>query len=408
MNAELLNQLPTVGKKHIALKVVKSAEKPLRSHPWLFDRAITSQSHEGKAGDIAIVFDHKRRFLAAGLYDPDSPIRVKLLQHNEPAKIDRAFLHAKIRQAIDLRAPIDSAITNGYRLINGENDGLPALIADRYASTLVLKLYSTIWFPHLKAILDYFSAQAWCQRIVLRLSRRVQEMETFGLFDGATLFGLPPTEPVLFLENGLTFEADTVRGQKTGHFLDQRDNRQLVRGLTKGKQILDVFASTGGFTVYAASGGAKSVTSIDLSAPTLAVAKQNMAHNDLLGTCDLQLLSEDAFAALARLRSERKTFDVVIIDPPSFAQKQADVEAALQAYGRLTKLGLSVLRRGGMLVQASCSSRVSAEQFFQVVETSAGEIGRNLTQITYTQHALDHPITFREGAYLKCLIACAR
>lgn len=407
MNAELLNQLPTVRTKNIALKVQKSAEKPLRNHPWLFDRAITSQSHDGNAGDVAIIFDHKRRFLAAGLYDPESPIRVKLLQHNQPAKIDRAFLHAKIESAIALRSPINENKTNGYRLINGENDGLPALIADRYDSSVVLKLYSPIWFPHLSSLHDYFVAQRWCECVVLRLSRRVQEGDTFGLSDGATLYGDSPTEPVRFLENGLSFEADIVHGQKTGHFLDQRDNRQRVRGISKDAHVLDVFASTGGFTVYAAAGGAKAITSIDLSSPTLAVTKRNMAHNNLLSSCYLQLLAEDAFAALTRLGQAGKQYDVVIIDPPSFAQKQADVDAAIHAYGRLTKLGLRVLKRGGTLVQASCSSRVSAETFFQTVERSAGGIGRNLTQLTYTQHAIDHPITFPEGAYLKCLFARA-
>ncbi len=407
MNAELLNQLPTVSTKNIALRVVRSAEKTLRAHPWLFDRAIKSQSHAGNVGDVAVIFDHKRRFLAAGLYDPDSPIRVKLLQHNTSAKIDSAYFHAKIERAIGRRAPIDTLTTNGYRLINGENDGLPALIADRYATSVVLKLYAPVWFPHLQTILDYFAAQNWCERVVVRLSRRVQAGQTFGLRDGMMLYGNPPTQPVLFLENGLTFEADIVRGQKTGHFLDQRDNRQRVRGLSSGKRLLDVFASTGGFTIYAAAGGAKSVTSIDLSAPTLAIAKQNMAHNELLAGCSLQLLCEDAFTALTRLGKAGKKYDMVVIDPPSFAQKQADVEGAIRAYGRLTRLGLGVLKRGGLLVQASCSSRVSAEQFFKTVAQNAGSVGRKLTQITYTQHALDHPVTFREGAYLKCLFARA-
>lgn len=403
----MLNQLPTVSNKNIAVRVVKSAEKTLRAHPWLFDRAITSQSHEGNAGDIAVIFNHKRRFLAAGLYDPGSPIRVKLLQHNDPVKINRAYFHDKIAKSIALRSAIDPTVTNGYRLINGENDGLPALIADRYANSVVLKLYAPIWFPHLQTLLDYFAAENWCLRVVLRLSRRVQEGETFGLADGTTLYGDSPSEPVLFLENGLTFEADIVRGQKTGHFLDQRDNRQRVRQFASGQHVLDVFASTGGFTVYAAAGGAKSVTSVDLSAPTLAVARRNMAHNNLLATCNLQLLTEDAFTALSRLHSEGQKYDIVIIDPPSFAQKQADVAGAIRAYGRLTRMGLQVLKRGGTLVQASCSSRVSAETFFETVEMSAGKIGRNLTQLTYTQHTLDHPITFREGAYLKCVIARA-
>ena len=407
MYADVLTHLPKPSLKNIAVRVRKSAEKAIRNHPWLFDRAIESVSHTGSAGDVAILFDHKRRFLAAGLFDPDSPIRVKLLQHGKSAKLDCAFYYRKLDEAFGRRNSIDTALTTGYRLVNGENDALPAVIADRYASTVVLKLYSPIWFPHLRHLVDYFAEIDWCERVVLRLSRRVQGGETFGLTDGMTLFGDAPKEPVKFLENNLTFEADVERGQKTGHFLDQRDNRQRVRGMTAGKRVLDVFASTGGFTVYTAAGGASHVTAVDLSGPTLAVAKRNLAHNDLHNRLDTRWLEQDAFDALAQLAQAGKRFDVVIIDPPSFAQKQADVEGALRAYRRLTRLGLRVLQSGGTFVQASCSSRVSAELFFHAVEDEAKRLGRPLRNIHHTQHPLDHPITFHEGAYLKCLFARA-
>ena len=220
-----------------------------------------------------------------------------------------------------------------------------------------------------------------------------------------TLSHLTSPGLILFKENGLIFESDPIHGQKTGFFLDQRDNRARVEKLSKDKSVLNVFAYTGGFSVYAARGGAREVVSVDISAPAIEAAIRNMAHNEL--TVPHETIAEDAFEVLARMGSQKRLFDLVIIDPPMFAQNEKQIATALSAYRRLTRLGLGALRQGGILVQASCSSRVDADAFFESIHQTAREAGRELTEIERSGHALDHPIGFKEGAYLKCLFATA-
>jgi 23S rRNA (cytosine1962-C5)-methyltransferase len=250
------------------------------------------------------------------------------------------------------------------------------------------------------------------KRLVLRLGRSGQSRpeHLYGLRDGAILFGPDLDGPLVFRENGLRFEADPVRGQKTGFFLDQRENRARVGQLAEGKRGLDVFAYTGGFSVYAARGGAREATSLDASRPALEAAVRNFALNQDdpgVAFCAHEMLVEDAFEALTRLEQEGRRFDLVIVDPPTFAKNRDEVTGALRAYGRLTRLALGVLEPGGTLVQASCSSRVSEEQFFEAVNRAATRAGRPLREIERTDHSLDHPVSFKEGAYLKCLFAIA-
>ena len=403
-----LSQLPVPSAKRIALRISAPAERALRQgHPWVFDQSITEQSHAGAPGDLAVIFDdaHARRFLAIGLYDPTSPIRVRILQSREPAAIHADWFRAKLVSAMSVRAPLEETNTTGYRLVHGENDGLPGLALDRYADTLVLKLYTPAWIPHLKDFCDALAQVSRASYLILRLSRSLQKQTDLlhGLTDGMTLSLLAPPSLILFRENGLIFESDPIHGQKTGFFLDQRDNRARVEKFARDKSVLNVFAYTGGFSVYAARGGASQIVSVDISAPALEAALRNMAHNKL--TVSHETIAEDAFEVLARMKLQKRLFDLVIIDPPMFAQSDKQIEGALSAYRKLTRLGLGVLREGGTLVQASCSSRVDADSFFESIHRSAREAGRKLTEIRRTGHALDHPIRFAEGAYLKCLFA---
>ena len=413
MTNSLLSQLPSPASKRIALRVSAPAERALRqNHPWVFDQAIIEQSHQGAPGDLAVIFDNKRRFLAIGLYDPTSSIRVRILQHRQPATIDENWFQTKIMAASQIRKPLTQQLTDGYRLIHGENDGLPGLVIDRYAETLVLKIYSPGWIPHLKEFCAALAQIHPSKRLILRLSRSLNKQSGFlyGLEDGMTLTGQPPEGLLLFQENGLTFECDPIHGQKTGFFLDQRENRARVEKLSKGKSVLNVFAYTGGFSVYAARGGAKEIVSVDISAPAIQAAINNFSHNLHIPTVKSavhETIAEDAFEVLARMESQKRFFDLVIIDPPMFAQNQSQVAAGLAAYRKLTRLGLSVLRSGGVLVQASCSSRIDAQSFFDAIHQSARESNRRLIEIERTSHALDHPIGFEEGAYLKCLFATA-
>ena len=411
MTEEIYKSLPTPSEKRIALRVTPAAERNLRNgHPWLFNEAVRQQSHAGKPGDLAVIFDQKRRFLAVGLYDPNSPIRVRILQHKHTATINPKWFQGKIARAQEIRARL-SENTNGLRLIHGENDGLPGLVLDAYAQTFVLKIYTAAWITFLPDLLPLFIDLS-PKRIILRLSREVsrQPEHLYGLEDGMLLWGSPLDGAVLFKENGLTFEADPINGQKTGFFLDQRQNRARVETLADGKSVLNLFSYSGGFSVYAARGGAKSVASVDINHPALEAAKRNIEHNRGLARvakCRHTTLQGDAFEVLPQLHDNGQSFDMVIIDPPSFAKRKSAVKMALQQYRRLTHLALRVLNPAGIIVQASCSSRINPAEFYSAIQQQAQLAGHPLKEIARTGHALDHPIGFPEGEYLKCLFASA-
>jgi 23S rRNA (cytosine1962-C5)-methyltransferase len=410
---DFLRDIPPPSERRLALRVTAAAERELRGgHPWLFDQAIRRQSDEGRPGDLAVIFDSRRRFLAIGLYDPDSPIRVRILQQGKPAVIGQQWYLEQLGAAAKVRASLPATDTTGYRLVHGENDGLPGLIVDRYDTTYVLKLYTAAWLPHLRHLLPALAAVAPAERLVVRLSRQLQSRpeRLYGLSEGQILFGPEPAGPVLFHENGLRFEADPVQGQKTGFFLDQRENRARVEQLARGATVLNVFAYSGGFSVYAARGGAVSITSLDLSRPALQAATRNFRLNQEIrqvAAARHDLLVGDAFTLLADLQRAEPRFDLVVVDPPAFAKSQSEIEAALAAYARLARLALGVLRPGGTLVMASCSSRVGAADFFATVNEAAVAEGRPLREIERTGHPIDHPVAFAEGAYLKCLFALA-
>lgn len=403
-----LDQLarPNAGRQ--AVRLTPDALRQVRGgHPWVYAESITSISPDGRSGDLAVVFDRQRRFAAIGLYDPDSPIRLKILHHGAPARIDDAWWRARLAEAQQRRhafldAP-DSALL-AYRVVDGENDGLPGLVVDRFAGVLVVKLYSAAWFAHLRAVVGQLVAVTGCSAVVLRLARNVARGDTQGLADGDVIAGSLDDGPVTFIEAGLRFEADVRAGQKTGWFLDQRANRVRVGSMAGGLDVLDVFCAAGGFSVHAAAGGARSVHSVDLSAPTVAAAARNMAENrdhELVARCEHTTQVGDAFEVMTELARSGRRFGLVIVDPPSFAQRQANVQGALRAYARLTALAVSLLVPGGILVQASCSSRVSPSEFYDTVVASAAAAGRPLVEIERTGHDIDHQVRFAQGEYLK-------
>ncbi len=406
-----LEALPSPAARRLAVRVTPDALRHVRvGHPWLFTDSITSITDGGGPGDLAVVFDQRRAFAAIGLYDPGSPIRIKVLHHGAPATIDETWWRSAIARALDRRAPfVDAADSTrlAYRVVNGENDGLPGLVVDRYADVLVVKVYSAAWFPHLaavvRALLDAVGSTS-DPAVVLRLSRAVARGETFELADGDVIAGELTADTVVFREAGLEFEADVRHGQKTGWFLDQRANRMLAGAMADGLDVLDMFAATGGFSVHAAAGGARSVLSVDLSAPTLAAAARNMERNRTLPAvraCEHETRVGDAFDVMSDLGRHDRRFGLVVVDPPSFAQRRSNVEGALRAYSRLTRLAVALVAPGGVLVQASCSSRVPAADFFEAVERAAAGAGRPLREISRTGHDIDHPVTFPEGEYLK-------
>ena len=404
----VLDQLPVVGEKRMAVRVTPDARRQIAAgHPWIFNESITSISHRGGVGDLAVIFDNDRNFVAIGLWDPSSPIRIRILHHGKPATIDADFWGQHIRAAVERRASIGDD-TDGYRVLNGENDGFPGLVLDRYADTFALKLYSPVWIPHLRSVVATIVEELGPTALVLRLARTMADHALHGLSEGVALVGEPPTGPVMFRENGLRFEADVLHGQKTGHFLDQRDNRALVGSIAAGMRVLDVFAASGGFGIYAAAGGATRVTSVDQSEPALAAAERNFAHNAAepnVRHCEHDSIVGDAYEVMDRLIQRRKHYDIVVVDPPSFAQRKSNVERALHAYGQLTQRAVQLTRPDGLLVQASCSSRITEQQFFATVRGSAQRAGYDLTEVRRTAHALDHPVSFAQGSYLKALFA---
>jgi 23S rRNA (cytosine1962-C5)-methyltransferase len=387
----------------VAVRVTPDALRQVRGgHPWVFDRSITSASHDAPAGALAVVFDDRRRFAAIGLWDPASPLRVRVLHAGDPVPVDEGFWAARLDQAMQRRAPLRAdAGTTGYRCVNGESDGLPGLVLDRYGDTAVVKLYTEAWLPHLEALVPLLRSAADVDRLVLRLARSVTSPTRR---DGDVLVGESPNGPVPFLEDGLAFGADVVHGQKTGHFLDQRENRALVGSMAAGARVLDVFCCTGGFSVHAAAGGAREVRSVDLSEPALRTARANMDRNRHLPAVAAsrhETEAGDAFEVLEGHARRGRTWDLVVIDPPSFAPRREAVDRALRAYARLTRLGLAVTRSGGTFVQSSCSSRIDVEAFHRQLHAVAAEEGRRLEVLARTEHPLDHPATFPEARYLK-------
>lgn len=394
----------------MAVRVTNEARRWIRSgHPWLFEDSITSISGEGQTGDLAVLFDSKRKFLAIGLYDPASVIRVRILHHGDPAQITAPWWEQRLTEVVQRRRSLlDADDTTGLRCINGENDGLPGIVVDLYRDVAVVKLYTPAWLAHLRTIVPLIEGLLHAGTVVLRLSRRTQREAPAGIADGMALLGQLPSEPVLFRENGLNVEAEVVAGQKTGYFLDQRDNRRLVGARCRGANVLDVFSAGGGFSLAAAAGGATSVLSVDISGPALSAVQRNLGYNEDLEAvqqCRHETRRGDAFEIMADLAREGRRFDVVVVDPPSFAQKKTSVPAAIRAYARLTDLAVHLVEDGGLLFQASCSSRVTPPEFYETVVAAATTAGVELDELARTGHPSDHGIGFQYGEYLKALLA---
>ena len=300
--------------------------------------------------------------------------------------------------------------TTGHRWISGENDGLPGLVLDRYASTLVLKLYSGVWLSFLHELLPIFVTEFAPECVVLRLSRNLQQIAAAaGFADGSALHGLLPPVPVVFHETGIAFEADVVKGQKTGFFLDQRENRRWVESVARGRRVLNAFSFSGGFSLYAARGGATSVTDLDISAHALASAARNFGlnkHLQEIERCRHDAVRADAFEWLAG--SERSQFGLVVLDPPSLAKRELERAGAIEAYRRLARLGWQQLGPGGILVACSCSAHVSVEEFIGATLHGIRDGGGDPVEIHRAGHPPDHPATFREAFYLKCIAATRR
>ena len=395
---------PTTPSKptRLRLRVTATAENYLRAgHPWIYSDSVREQNRDGKAGELAVIFDRNNKFLAVGFFDPQSPIRVRMLHVGKPLTIDAEFWRGRLDAALRRREGLLDAKTTGYRVVNGESDGWPGLVLDRYDTTLVMKIYTAAWLERIEQICELLKQRLDPETILLRASRNLGlPNETKLLF--AKNPDATPEAAVVFLENNIRFEADVWRGQKTGFFLDQRENRRIVETLSRGSSVLNAFSFSGGFSLYAARGGAKSVTDLDISAHALASAKQNFALNSdvaAIARCHHEPIQADVFAWLSG--DVARKFDLIVLDPPSLAKREAERAGAIRAYGKLVVSGIGHLNPGGILVACSCSAHVSAEEFFGAVRQAAAGSGRRFEEMQTTHHAPDHHASFKEANYLK-------
>jgi 23S rRNA (cytosine1962-C5)-methyltransferase len=392
------------SKPRLRLTLYPRAESAIRSnHPWVYAESIKSQNREGETGELAVMYDKRDRFLAVGMYDGDSPIRLRILHCGKPTTIDRDWWLEKARVALAKReSGIIQPGTDGARMIQGESEGFPGIVADRYADTLVVKIYAAGWLARWEEIESVLREVFAPKHLMLRMSRNVATCaEKYGIAEG--FCGAPGEEIVVFSENGLRFEAAVLKGQKTGFFLDQRDNRARVEQLAKGRDVLNVFSFSGGFSLYAARGGAESVTDLDISAHALDSAARNFSlnsDNPEIARIKRHAVQADAFRWMDEAR---ESYDLIITDPPTLAKRESERLGAIRAYQHLNSAAISRLRPGGVLIAASCSAHVSPEDFFQVLTETARSSGRSWKELWRSGHAADHPAGFREAEYLKAL-----
>ena len=385
----------------LKLRLSAPAERALRGgHPWIYADSIREQNREGATGELAVIYSRDGdRFLGAGFYDAASPLRVRILQTGKPAAIDTAWWRARLDAALERRRSLFGPDTTGWRVVNGESDGFPAMVLDYYAGVCVLKLYSAVWIPHLAMLREIIGTALAPRALVLRLSRNAAPaFAAAGLTEGILDGSCPDT--VVFHEDGLAMEAEVLRGQKTGFYLDQRENRRRLATLARGASVLNAFAFSGGFSLQAARGGATAVTDLDISRHALDAGSRNFALNQSLApvaACRRHTIQADAFAWLAA--APRTTFDIAVVDPPSLAKREAERPGAIAAYSRLATAAARHVRPGGILLCASCSAHVSADEFLAAVRRALPAA----RELWTAGHAPDHPAAFPEAAYLKSI-----
>jgi len=392
-------------KAEASIQLRKDLARHLRAgHPWVFKKAIDRPARL-PAGAIVDV-EEDGRFVARGYFDPQSAITVRILTREPGEAIDAAFWRRRVARAIQLRRELVRG-TTGYRLVHGESDALPGVVADRYDRFAVVKLYSAGLTPWRGQIVEALRAEAeGLEGVFGRDEVPRDDDDEGGAPAGRVLWGAEPPERITIEEHGTKILVDVRRGQKTGFFLDQRENRRMVRELARGRgDALNLFSYTGGFSVSAALGGAKHVVSVDVDKDAIALARDVFRANGI-DAADHAFSTEDAFEILAKYKKEGRRFDLVVCDPPAFAKSQKAVEGALAGYASLNRAALAVLSPGGLLVTASCSARVSSEQFFDAVKEAAFKSRVELQIVAETHQPPDHPVSpqFREGRYLKCLV----
>jgi 23S rRNA (cytosine1962-C5)-methyltransferase len=390
----------------ISVVLKRGREKSLkRRHPWLFSGAIDKVAGKPGAGDTVEIKDASGKLHARGAYSPKSQIRARVWTFDPQEEVDAGFFRTRIGRALALREALPARRhTNALRLIHAESDGLPGLIVDRYADVLVAQFLAAGVERWRDPILDSLSELTAAEAIFERSDAEVRKLEALPARVGFAR-GNRNASRCPIVEYGLNFRVDVEQGQKTGFFLDQRENRQRVRELAAGREVLDGFAYTGGFSIAALAGGARRVTAIESSAPALEVARDNLAANPF-DSGKIDFVQADVFKELRTLRDRGAKFQMVILDPPKFAPTAAQVRNAARAYKDINLLAFKLLAPGGLLATFSCSGGVSPELFQSIVAGAALDAGADAKIIERFGAAADHPVAleFPEGEYLKGLL----
>jgi 23S rRNA (cytosine1962-C5)-methyltransferase len=390
----------------VKLRLKAGREKSLlRRHPWIYSGAIDKVHGSPSSGDTVEVQASDGRFLAWAAWSPQSQIRARVWSFEEAEVPGPALLRGRIEQALALRRGLAlQGVTNAMRLVHGEADRLPGLIVDRYGDTLVAQVLSAGIERWRDVLADSLIEQTGCARIYERSDAEVRELEGLPARTGV-MRGDAPAVPLEIVEHGLGYEVDVLGGQKTGFYLDQRDNRRRIGELAAGCEVLNCFCYTGGFSFAALAGGALSVVSVDSSGPALGLARRN-AHASGFDMPPTEWIEGDVFRYLRDARSQGRSFDLIVLDPPKFAPTAKHAPAAARAYKDINLNALKLLRAGGLLATFSCSGGVSAELFQKIVAGAAADAGASTTILGRFQAALDHPVLleFPEGEYLKGLL----
>ena len=384
----------------------KHAQPFFGRHPWVFAGAVDKVEGKPANGDEVILKASNGTFLARGLYNDNSKILVRNYGWVEDQPLDAAFFRAKIARAIGLRHDVLHLNTGpkaAYRVISSEADGLSGLTVDRYAEWLTVQFTSLALANRKEMFAEILRDLLTPQGIYVRTEKGIGKLEGLELHDGL-LWGVQPPTDLTIEENGLRFRVDLTEGQKTGYYLDQRDNRVAVAKMAAGKRVLDAFSYSGGFGLYCAKAGATSVECIDASESALKLAEANAIAN---GLSSLEFTQGDVFAYLAQLVADKKTFDILILDPPKFARNRAALPDAIRGYKRLHQLAMKLLAPDGILVTCCCTGLIVMDELIELIGQIAVESKRDLQILERRGPAADHPVSANclEGSYLKCIIS---
>lgn len=383
------------------LVLKKGRANPLwHGHPWVYSGAILKEEGAYEPGDVVDVSDAEGRLIGRGFVNPRSQIRVRLMSWRDE-KIDAGLIGRRIGEAVSLRTRLGfpSAETNAYRLVNSEGDALPGLIVDVYGDVCAVQFTALGLKRREDEVYDALEAVVKPRAIIEVAAGGFAQVEGFA---SATRVVRGKDEgAVACLENGLKLEVEPLRGQKTGMFLDQRENRKRLGGLARGARVLDVYTYAGGFALNALKGGATEATCVDSSARAL---ERVTAHAQLNGFSNIQTVEADAFRFLETAKP--KSWDLVVIDPPKFARARKDLDAALKGYERLNTLAMTACAEGALLATSSCSQLVDAEMFERMLAASAKDAGRRVQVLDTASQGPDHPVppAFPEGRYLKFVL----